>query len=153
MSMSDLGVPAVTVATYDDYAAAQRAVDHLSDNRFPVENVTIVGTDLRLVERVTGRLTVARSAGYGAIAGAWFGLLVGLVLGIFTDANWFGVILFAVLVGAAWGAVFGAVGHALTGGRRDFASISGLQAGRYAVMVTAPHADEARELLGRMTAG
>src|SRR5687767_13393777 len=30
------GTPTVTVAVYLDYASAQRAVDHLSDNGFPV---------------------------------------------------------------------------------------------------------------------
>ena len=41
------------VATYGDYLEAQRAVDHLADSQFPVQLVTIVGTDLRMVERVS----------------------------------------------------------------------------------------------------
>jgi len=48
-----------TVARFDDYEDAQRAVDRLSDDGFPVANLDIIGTDLRLVERVTGRLTTA----------------------------------------------------------------------------------------------
>ena len=143
--------PAVTVATYADYPSAQRAVDHLSDNQFPVERVSIVGTDLRLVEHVMGRLTVARAAITGAIGGAWFGLLVGLLLGIFAEASWWGVIAFGVLIGAAWGAVFGAIAHAMTGGRRDFVSASSLEAGEYAVLVDAEKADDARALLTRLT--
>ena len=35
--------------------AAQKAVDYLADNEFPVENCLIVGTDLKQMERVTGR--------------------------------------------------------------------------------------------------
>ena len=58
-----------TVARFDDYEAAQRAVDRLSDNGFPVEKLDIVGSDLRLIERVTGRLTKARAAGAGAVSG------------------------------------------------------------------------------------
>src|SRR5262245_33571696 len=54
--------PTVTVATYETYAEAQRAVDYLSDNGFPVQHTAIIGTDLRLVETVTGRLTIARAA-------------------------------------------------------------------------------------------
>ena len=53
------GVP---IGSYPTYAKAQEAVDYLSDNQFPVENVTIIGTDLRLVEQVTGRLTRGRAA-------------------------------------------------------------------------------------------
>lgn len=32
-------------------------MDYLSDQQFPVQQVTIVGVDLMQVERVTGRLT------------------------------------------------------------------------------------------------
>ena len=39
-----------TVAVYDSYGEAERAVDHLSDSGFPVEHVSIVGRDLRWVE-------------------------------------------------------------------------------------------------------
>ena len=56
-----------TVGRFDDYASAQRAVDRLSDDGFPVENLDIVGSGLRLVERVTGRLTTARASAAGAL--------------------------------------------------------------------------------------
>jgi uncharacterized membrane protein len=147
---TDPGRAAVTVATYDTYAEAQRAVDYLSDNKFPVEYTAIVGTDLRLVENVTGRLTIGRAALAGVASGAWFGLFFGLIIGIFTNSNWFGVIITTVLIGAAWGAIFGAIAHAATGGRRDFTSRSTLQARQYAVTVGAERADEARHMLVQM---
>ena len=59
-----------TIASFDDYADAQRAVDRLSDEGFPVERVSIVGTGLRYVEDVTGRLTTGRAALMGATQGA-----------------------------------------------------------------------------------
>lgn len=40
------------VGSYTEYAGAQRAVDFLSDERFPVERTAIIGSDLRLVELV-----------------------------------------------------------------------------------------------------
>ena len=43
------------VAEFTTYEEAQAAVDYLADNRFPVENLLIVGTNLKLLERVTGR--------------------------------------------------------------------------------------------------
>jgi hypothetical protein len=143
--------PTTPVATYDTYAAAQKAVDYLSDNGFPVQKVAIVGTDLRLVENVLGRLTVARAAGAGTLSGAWLGLFVGLLLGIFSDSAWLGVLLAAVLIGAVWGAVFGAAAHAMTGGRRDFTSTRRLEAAQYSVTVAADQADAARQLLTRLT--
>jgi hypothetical protein len=142
--------PTVVVATYPDYVSAQRAVDYLSDNKFPVERTAIVGTDLRLVENVLGRLTTARAALAGAASGAWFGLFIGLLFGIFSNSNWFAVLIFCILVGAVWGAVFGAIAHATTGGRRDFSSRSSLQASQYAVLVDAEVAEQARQLLTRL---
>ena len=61
-----------TIASFPDYAEAQRAVDYLSDNGFPVENITIVGSDLKQVERVLGRLTKwkAALAGAGGLIGS-----------------------------------------------------------------------------------
>jgi hypothetical protein len=143
------GVP---IASYSDYAAAQRAVDYLSDQKFPVERTSIVGSDLRLVEAVTGRLTVARAALAGAATGAWLGLLLGLLLGLFTDNpwGWLGTVLTSIVIFVFWGAVFGAVAHAFTGGRRDFASRSAIVAGRYDIIVSPEYADRARELLSRL---
>ncbi|GIF74328.1 general stress protein [Asanoa siamensis] len=142
--------PTVNVATYTDYAAAQRAVDYLSDNQFPVETTAIVGSNLRLVENVLGRLTTGRAALAGAGSGAWFGLFIGLLFGIFTDANWFAVVFSALAIGAFWGALFGALAHGMTRGQRDFTSRSSLQASEYSVMVDAEHADAARQLITRM---
>lgn len=143
--------PTVAIATYPDYANAQRAVDYLSDNQFPVERTSIVGTDLRLVEHVLGRLTVTRAALAGAGTGAWFGLLIGLLFGIFSVSAWWQVLVAAVVIGAIWGAIFGAIAHGATGGQRDFSSRSSLQAAQYALMVDTEVADQARQLLVRLT--
>ena len=62
--------PGHPIATYRTYLEAQRAVDYLSDEKFPVQHVSIVGTDLKMVERVTGRLTYGRVALAGALSGA-----------------------------------------------------------------------------------
>lgn len=141
-------VPRHTVAGYSTYPEAQRAVDYLSDHRFPVEHVAIVGSDLRLVEAVTGRLTNARAALGGAATGAWFGLLIGLLVGFFTAGPaWIGLIIGGILIGAFWGAVFGFFAHLATGGRRDFSSRSALAASRYDVTVDEQYAAQARELL------
>ena len=145
-----LAGPTVAVATYPDYPSAQRAVDYLSDNKFPVEKTAIVGTDLRLVENVLGRLTTGRAALAGLASGAWFGLFIGLLFGIFSNSAWLGVLITCILIGAVWGAVFGAIAHAMTGGRRDFASRSSLAASQYAITVDTEHAEAARQLLTRL---
>src|SRR6201995_3703119 len=78
-----------TVARFDDYESAQRAVDRLSDDGFPVEKLDVVGSDLRLVGRVTGRRTRGGAAGAGALSGLWVGLLFGVLLGLFTSGHSF----------------------------------------------------------------
>jgi hypothetical protein len=149
-SANDAVSNAVIVATYPDYARAQRAIDYLSDQSFPVEHTAIVGTDLRLVENVLGRLTIGRAALAGAASGAWFGLFIGLLFGIFSTYNWFAVVATGIVVGAIWGAIFGAVAHGATRGRRDFTSRSSLQARQYAISVGPEHAEQARQLLARL---
>lgn len=139
-----------TVARYDTYEEAQTAVDRLSDEHFPVENVDIIGSDLRLVERVIGRLTKGRAAAAGAASGAWFGLFIGLLVGLFTGNHvWLGLIVGGLVIGALWGAVFGFASHAITRGRRDFTSARSLVARHYDVVARGGHAEEARNVLHR----
>ncbi|WP_214107700.1 general stress protein [Acrocarpospora catenulata] len=137
------------LVSYDNYAAAQRAVDALSDAGFAVENVSIVGRDLRLEERVTGRLTNGRAALLGSGSGAAFGLVVGLFLGLFTTTttSFVALVLWSVLWGAVAGAAFGYAGHAFQGGTRDFSSRSQIVAGRYDVQVATALFAEAQAIL------
>ena len=142
------------VATYDTYLEAQRAVDYLSDHEFPVQHVSIVGSDLRMVENVLGRLTRGRAAAAGAASGAWFGLFVGVLLAVFAsgDTNELALVLSGVVYGALFGAAFGFVGHAMSGGRRDFTSRSKIVASSYEIRCTWAEADRAREVLAGLTA-
>src|SRR4051812_44535188 len=141
----------VQVGSYDSYEQAQAAVDYLSDEKFPVENVTIIGTDLRMIETVTGRLTWGRAIAAGAAGGAWWGLFVGLLLGIFstTGGGWVGSLLLGLAIGLVFGAAFGAMGYGATRGRRDFPSTSAIRASRYDVMCNPAHAEDARAMLAR----
>ncbi|GGS67608.1 hypothetical protein GCM10010156_28220 [Planobispora rosea] len=134
---------------YDNYLAAQRAVDTLSDSGFPVEHTAIVGSDLRLEETVTGRMTNGRAALAGAGSGVLFGLVVGAFLGLFTSTtlSFFMLVLWAGLWGAVMGAAFGFINHYFTRGKRDFASRSAIVAGRYDVLVATSHYDHARAVL------
>ena len=76
-----------SVVVVDDYATAQKVVDHLSDKEFPVENLCIVGTDLKTMERVTGRRTWGSVLSQGAVSGIGMGLLVGLMMMFFTTGE------------------------------------------------------------------
>lgn len=146
--------PSVPVATHilretTSYAEAQAIVDKLSDRGFAVENVRIVGTGLRSVEQVMGRMTNGKAAGAGAASGAWFGLFIGLLFGLFASGvNWWGLILGGLIFGAVWGAIFGYIAHWSTRGKRDFSSIKTFEASNYEVHVNAPFFEEASRVLG-----
>jgi hypothetical protein len=142
------------VGSYDNYEDAQRAVDYLADNEFPVEEVTIVGVDLMLVERVTGRLSWGRVLGTGAASGAWFGLFVGLLLSFFDNSSGpIYPILVGLVAGVLFGLIFAAAGYGSTRGRRDFQSASQLVAGRYDVLCQPRNAEKARDLIAKLSMG
>lgn len=156
MSTPTVPTPAtgLPVGSFATYVEAQRAVDFLSDEKFHVEAVTIVGSNLQMVERVTGRLSWGRSALSGMVSGLWFGLLVGILLSSFTnnsDRSTAATIGGALIYGAVFGAIFGLASYASSGGRRDFTSRSQIVAGHYDVLCDSRTADQAREILARLS--
>ncbi|MDV8000583.1 general stress protein [Rhodococcus sp. IEGM 1408] len=137
------------VGSYPTYAQAQAAVDHLADEDLPVHEVTIVGVDLMQVERVTGRLTWPKVLLGGLATGAWLGLFVGLLLGMFTQPMW-GVVLTGLIGGSVFGVVSASLSYAATRGKRDFASTSQLVAGRYDILCEPANAERVRDELARL---
>jgi hypothetical protein len=66
------------------------------------------------------------------VPGSWAPIVVGLVSGL------------------VFGVVFAAAGYGATRGRRDFTSASQIVAGRYDVLCQPRHAEQARDLLGKL---
>ena len=139
-----------TVGSYTSYLDAQKAVDYLADQQFPVHMVSIVGNELKMVERVTGRLSYPRVALSGALSGMWFGLFVGVMLSFFAPSPGYFSILASVLMGAAFFMLFGIVTYAMQRGKRDFTSTSQVVATSYDVVVAPEAAHEARRLLQQL---
>jgi hypothetical protein len=142
-----------SLAVYDDYAAAQKAVDFLSDKEFPVENCMIVGTDLRQVERITGRITTTKVAAGGALSGLWLGLFVGIIFALFDSGSGLATIITTALFGTLFGTIWGLVGYAATRGQRDFSSVRVVVATRYEVLVEHKLLLRAQELLAQLPGG
>ena len=140
-----------TVATYQVYRDAQRAVDYLSDEHFPVERVTIVAEGLRFEEQVTGRLGWGRALINGALGGASTGIFIGFVFGLFSLVtplvSALTLALYGLVFGAIVGALFGLLFYSFSGGQRDFTSVGNIRAQRYDVVVDGEVADEAQRLL------
>jgi len=138
------------IGSYATYGEAQQAVDFLADSEFAVSDVTIVGVDLMLVERVIGRLSWGRVLGTGAVSGAWFGLFAGLLLGLFVNQGFALQLLTGLVLGVLSGLLFAAIGYGMSRGRRDFSSASQLVAGRYDVLCQPRTAEQGRELLAKL---
>ena len=135
------------VASFASYAEAQHAVDSLSDDGFPVQFLTIIGTDLRQVERITGRMSWGRAVASGAGSGLWIGLFFGAMMALVGSEAAGGVsMVTAVLLGVVWGIVFQVGSYALTRGRRDFTSVSQVVASRYSIIASDRAAEAAQAL-------
>lgn len=136
------------ISTYDTYHNAQHAVDALARANFPVNQVAIVGDDIRSVERVTGKVTWGRVALMGALSGMYLGLFLSLILLIVQPgANFSGVFFSAIAIGAGFGMLFGLFTHGVNRNRRDFASVMQLVAGRYDLVTEPGLVHEARRIL------
>jgi hypothetical protein len=142
-----------SLGVYDDYSAAQKTVDFLSDKEFPVQNCMIVGTDLKQVERITGRLTTGKVALGGALSGLWLGIFVGIIFALFDSGSGFAAIVTTALFGLVFGIVWALVGYTATRGQRDFSSVRVVVATRYEVLVEHKFLQQAQELLTQLPGG
>ncbi len=105
------------LGTYSSYQQAREVVDRLASAEFDVTQVSIVGTDLRMVERVRGKLTYASVALRSGLQGALFGGMLGLLLSL-VDSSQMGMqILATAAIGAAIWIIMGVIGMSVRKGR------------------------------------
>ncbi len=137
------------LGTYDTYLEAQHVVDKLAKADFDVRQLSIIGNDLKTIERVTGKLTYGRSAVAGAATGAWLGLFAGTLLFLFTSSPNVTYAFAVILIGAAFGMLFGIVSYAVNRRRRDYTSTHQVIASSYQVIAPSSVIVRAQELLQR----
>jgi len=135
------------IGTYDTYPEAQAIVDHLAKADFPVAQVSILGNDLKSVERVTRKLSWSRAALEGALSGAWFGLFLGFLFTFVTPVFNIGLFVAAILIGAAFGLFFRLVTYAVNRRSRDFDSTKQVLASNYQVLVPKDLSARAKEAI------
>jgi len=125
-----------TLATFDAYASAQKLVNSLVSDGVPFRSLSIVGTDVNLVERVTGKIGYGRAALSSAMSGSWLGVLAGLVFVIVSPADVITPIVAGGIIGAGIGMVVGMVLFTLAGSnRRSYRSMQQIIAKSYRVVV------------------
>ncbi|WP_191089297.1 general stress protein [Microbacterium radiodurans] len=149
MSMMS-GTPPVAgekVAEFASYEGAQKAVSKLIAADIPAREIAIVGTGLRSVETVTGRLGYATAARTGAINGILLGLVFSLIFVFGTPDAAIQLFLGVMLVGVAVGMATSLVMFALVRRRRDFASVTQVVADHYEVTVQSGSIHRARGAL------
>ncbi|WP_052711150.1 general stress protein [Pseudofrankia sp. DC12] len=111
--------PQQVVASYETHGQAARAVDHLADQRFPVERTAIVGRGLTSVEsigRMSWRDSTLRTVGGWALAGALLGWLLGLLDWASPLRAAFSLALWGLLFGGVLGLAGGLLARAFYGG-------------------------------------
>jgi hypothetical protein len=140
-----------TLATFDAYASAQKLINSLVTDGVPFRSLSIVGTDVNLVERVTGKIGYGRAALSSAMSGSWLGVLAGLVFVIVSPADVITPIVAGGIIGAGIGMVVGMVLFTLAGSnRRSYRSMQQIVAKSYRVVVE-PEAHQ--QALAAMKAG
>jgi hypothetical protein len=140
-----------SVGVFQTYEAAQKVVDYLSDKEFPVQNLCIVGTDLKSVERVTGRQTWRTVFSRGLQSGLSTGLMVALIMLLFNpDTNFWALLLGALGIGMVIGMVMSAIAYLTSRGKRDFTSVTQTIATHYELLSEHKVVQQARELLAGM---
>ena len=138
------------IADFTQYPEAVAFVEKLVRNNFPAGLIAIVGSDLRSVERVRGRMSYARVALSGAITGSWMGLIYAFLFGpaidtanVTSTAN--GALGSSIVIGAGIGMLFQVVRFSLSRNKRGFLSQSSMVAAKYQVQVPASMISQANE--------
>jgi hypothetical protein len=136
------------VASFPVYEGAQKAVSTLIASGIPAREIAIVGSGLRSIERVTGRLGYATAARQGAMNGLLLGLIISAFFVLGTASPPISAFVGVMFIGIALGMLLSIVGYALMRRRRDYASVTQVLADHYDVTVLATSIHRARQILG-----
>lgn len=147
------------VGQYRNYDEATATVERLIEGEFPAAQIAIVGSDVRLVERVRGRLGYGRVAYSGAVTGIWMGLIFAVIIGAGVEVSATGEISYnpsefmaAIVIAAGIGMLFNILRFSFTKNRRGFISMAQSVAGSYEVLVPESEAAHATKALNQTPA-
>lgn len=140
-----------SVRVYNEYADAQKAVDYLADHEFAVQNLCIVGTDLKSVERVLGKRSWKTVISQGVTSGVSMALFFALLVFLFFPAdNLLILLLVALAAGVGISVLLNVLTYAASRGKRDFTSVSQTVATKYEILCEHKVAQQANEMLDEM---
>ncbi|MEX8032068.1 general stress protein [Microbacterium sp. 20-116] len=141
------------IASFPTYEQAQKAVSSLIAGEVPARDIAIVGSGLRSIERITGKLGYATAARSGALNGLMLGLLFAFIFVLGMPTVQISAFVGVLLVGMALGMILSIGTYSIVRRRRDFASVMQVTADHYDVCVAAPSVHKARGIVGPSGAG
>lgn len=153
-SLGQVGLPTIptgdVVASYPTYDAARHAVDVLvREEGFPVSSISVVGNDLKSVERITGRMNYSRAALNGLGNGVMIAIFMSLIWLIFFPTTDMLAILGVFVISIAFGVIWGILAYALSPQKREFTSIMQVTASRFDLVVPHNMSAQVRDTLQR----
>jgi len=137
-----------TLQTFDSYPGAQELVQTLVAHGVRAQSLSIVGSDVAVVERVLATVGYGRTALSSALSGSWLGVLAGLVFVVISPTDLVTPIVSGLLIGAGVGMVVGmALFSSSRGLKRRYRSSQQIIAQKYRVMVEPTDSDSAKKAL------
>ncbi|KAB1643450.1 general stress protein [Gulosibacter chungangensis] len=138
------------VASYPTYDAARHAVDVLvREEGLPVSSISVVGNDLKSVERITGRMNYTRAALNGLGNGVMIAIFMSLMWLIFFPTTDMLAIVGVFVISIAFGVIWGILAYALSPQKREFTSIMQVTASRFDLVVPHNMSAKVRDTLQR----
>jgi hypothetical protein len=129
-----------SLASFKSYTEAVAYVEKLIENEFPAKLVSIIGSDLKTVENLRGKLGYGRVSLSGALTGSWIGMFFGLLFGATGPLNEQMLLTnigAGIVIGAGVGMLINILRFSLTKNKRSFISGQTVVAKKYEVIVPA----------------
>ena len=137
------------VGQFKNYREAVNVVEQLVESGFPARLISIIGSDLKTVETLKGKLGYGRVALSGAVTGSWIGLFFGLLFGATSTTEQ--VVLTnlsaGIVIGAGVGMLLNVIRFSLTKNKRSFISAQAVVAKKYDVIVPTGQLADAKKAI------
>lgn len=137
------------VGQFKNYREAVKTVEQLVEKGFPAPLISIIGSDLKTVETLKGKLGYGRVALSGAVTGSWVGLFFGLLFGATSTTEQVIItnLSSGIVIGAGVGMLLNVIRFSLAKNKRTFISAQAVVAKKYDVIVPIGQLTEAKKAL------
>jgi hypothetical protein len=137
------------LAQFSNYREAVKTVEQLVENGFPPSLISIIGSDLKTVEVLKGKLGYGRVALSGAVTGSWIGLFFGLLFGATSAAEQVVItnLMAGIVIGAGVGMLINVIRFSMTKNKRSFISGQSVVAKKYDLVVPMGSLSDAKKAM------